>query len=292
MLSHIASTLKHNDLSAYDCSRFHVAIMWKAQWDASGLASLRFCHRKQQTNTDSLVRIHTNKEGGQKWDAPNKWMFCSRIYLCWNGEYDSIVCMWYEWSWFKGSLGVCICVNMCVDTAAYAYVTYTERTAHHDHSSHRVYCYVLLFVVGLASLLSMSPSSALAPVLSSSPALFLLLLLLLLLRKCVLFHIHLCVCVRATHTVLLWNVRHSEHKNGRECFFSLGARVCVYVCALCGNVFVYVLCVVENSSRARLTLIASQMPIHTTNFFLIQLCYMSKRFDFDFVFRISYIQII
>lgn len=50
----------------------------------------------------------------------------------------------------KRALGVCICVDVCA-CIAYAYMTYAERTAHHDHSFDSVYCYVLLFVVGLAS---------------------------------------------------------------------------------------------------------------------------------------------
>lgn len=50
------------------------------------------------------------------------------------------------------------------------------------------------------------------------------------------------------------------------------------------------MCVVENSSRAPHS---RNFPnANTYNFFSIQLCCMSKRFDFDFVFRISYIEVV
>lgn len=82
----------HVRLQLISCC-YHV----KAQWDASGQASLHFCHRKR---TQAHLYEHTNtynenKEGGQKWDAPNEWiwMFCSRIYSCWNSEYMIVSCV-------------------------------------------------------------------------------------------------------------------------------------------------------------------------------------------------------
>lgn len=186
----------------------------------------------------------------------------------------------------------------------YVCMTFTNGTAQHDHLLCllvcTLYCYVLLFVVGLASLFDNQYAQRIHH----------LLLLLLLFSLSLSIFIgafpFACVCVRATHTVYYDEIYGCESAvlgcitlvrgkkwakvRARMLFFSLCACVCVFCRdARTRRCKCICICVLLKIHLARFTLVTSQMRIHTI--FFIQLCCISKRYDFDFVFRISYIQI-
>lgn len=181
---------------------------------------------------------------------------------------------------------VFVWMRVCVCTA-YAYVTYTERTAQHVHSFDSVYSYVLLSVVGLASLRSTIPSSALAHVLSLSLPFFLsfgseysfsccwcCVNMCFSIRLCMRERYALCIIIKCSAAKALFESYHSEKRGkkwakewARVLFLSVYASVCVFCLNTCVRACkrVYV-CVLLKIHLARLTLIASQMRIHT-NFF-------------------------